>query len=88
MTPDIAAKVIIDERTGMIVIGEAVTLRPAAVALGALSSEITETLDEAEPEYREALRIRREAYGDGHRTVASTRYHLGRLLRDTYGFEH
>jgi len=49
VAPDIAAKVIIDERTGMIVIGEAVTLRPAAVAFGALTIEITETPTVSQP---------------------------------------
>jgi len=40
--PDVKAKVIIDEKTGTIVIGEAVTLRPAAITFGALTVEIGE----------------------------------------------
>ena len=39
-------------------------------------------LDGAEPLYRDALRIRTAAYGERHRTVATTRYYLARLLRD------
>ncbi len=41
--PDVRAKVIIDEKTGTIVIGEAVTLRSAAITFGSLTVEITET---------------------------------------------
>ncbi len=40
--PDVKAKVIIDEKTGTIVIGEAVTLRPAAITFGALTVEVGE----------------------------------------------
>jgi flagellar P-ring protein precursor FlgI len=42
VTPDVKAKVIIDEKTGTIVIGEAVTLRAAAITFGALTIEIGE----------------------------------------------
>lgn len=47
--PDIAAKVIVDERTGTIVIGEAVTLRTAAITFGALTIEIEETPQVSQP---------------------------------------
>lgn len=40
--PDLKAKVIVDEKTGTIVIGEAVTLRPAAITFGALTVEVGE----------------------------------------------
>jgi flagellar P-ring protein FlgI len=40
--PDLKAKVIVDEKTGTIVVGEAVTLRTAAVTFGSLTVEITE----------------------------------------------
>lgn len=40
--PDVRAKVIVDERTGTIVIGEAVTLRTAAITFGALTIDIDE----------------------------------------------
>ena len=40
--PDLKAKVIVDEKTGTIVVGEAVTLRSAAVTFGSLTVEITE----------------------------------------------
>jgi flagellar P-ring protein precursor FlgI len=40
--PSLKAVVIVDERTGVIVIGEAVTLRPAAISFGALTVEISE----------------------------------------------
>jgi flagellar P-ring protein precursor FlgI len=41
--PDVKAKVIVDERTGTIVIGESVTLRTAAITYGGLTIEIGET---------------------------------------------
>jgi flagellar P-ring protein precursor FlgI len=47
--PDVAAKVIVDERTGTIVIGERVTLRSAAVTFGALTIEIEETPTVSQP---------------------------------------
>ena len=40
--PDVRAKVIIDEKTGTIVVGEAVTLRAAAITYGSLTIEIDE----------------------------------------------
>ncbi|MEO8552277.1 MAG: flagellar basal body P-ring protein FlgI [Kofleriaceae bacterium] len=40
--PDVRAKVIVDEKTGAIVVGEAVTLRPAAITFGSLTVEVTE----------------------------------------------
>ncbi len=47
--PDITAKVIIDERTGTIVIGEAVTLRTAAITFGGLTVEIEEEPQVSQP---------------------------------------
>lgn len=47
--PDVAAKVIVDERTGTIVIGEAVRLRSAAITFGALTIEIEETPSVSQP---------------------------------------
>ncbi|HET9620983.1 MAG TPA: flagellar basal body P-ring protein FlgI [Kofleriaceae bacterium] len=41
--PDVRAKVVVDEKTGTIVIGEAVSLRPAAITFGALTVEVEET---------------------------------------------
>jgi flagellar P-ring protein precursor FlgI len=41
--PDVRAKVIIDEKTGTIVIGEAVSLRPAAITFGALTVQVDES---------------------------------------------
>ena len=40
--PDVKAKVVVDEKTGTIVIGEAVQLRPAAITFGSLTVEVTE----------------------------------------------
>ncbi len=40
--PDVKAKVVVDEKTGTIVVGEAVTLRTAAITFGSLTIEITE----------------------------------------------
>jgi flagellar P-ring protein precursor FlgI len=48
--PDVEAKVIIDERTGTIVVGEKVSLRPAAIAFGALTVEIGESEDVSQPD--------------------------------------
>lgn len=48
--PDVKAKVIVDEKTGTIVIGEAVTLRAAAVTFGALTIEIDEAPVVSQPE--------------------------------------
>jgi flagellar P-ring protein precursor FlgI len=47
--PDVKAKVIVDERTGTIVIGEAVTLRAAAITFGALTVEIEEAPQVSQP---------------------------------------
>ncbi|MBC7975646.1 MAG: flagellar basal body P-ring protein FlgI, partial [Myxococcales bacterium] len=47
--PDVKAKVIIDEKTGTIVIGEAVTLRPAAITFGALTVEVDESQTASQP---------------------------------------
>jgi flagellar P-ring protein precursor FlgI len=48
--PDVRAKVIVDEKTGTIVIGEGVTLRPAAITFGALTVEIDETASVSQPQ--------------------------------------
>ena len=47
--PDLPARVIIDERTGTIVVGEAVTLRPAAITFGSLTVEIDESPEVSQP---------------------------------------
>ena len=47
--PDVKAKVIIDEKTGTIVIGEHVTLRAAAITFGALTVEVDETQHASQP---------------------------------------
>jgi len=47
--PDVRAKVIVDEKTGTIVIGEAVRLRPAAITFGALTIEVNETPTASQP---------------------------------------
>ncbi|MGE0399511.1 MAG: flagellar basal body P-ring protein FlgI [Kofleriaceae bacterium] len=47
--PDVRAKVIVDERTGTIVIGETVTLRTAAITYGGLTVEIGETPTVSQP---------------------------------------
>jgi flagellar P-ring protein precursor FlgI len=41
--PDAPARVVIDERTGTIVVGQAVTLGPAAIAVGGITVEVKET---------------------------------------------
>ena len=43
--PDVSAKVIVDERTGTVVMGEAVRISTVAVASGSLSISITEGED-------------------------------------------
>jgi flagellar P-ring protein FlgI len=47
--PDVRAKVIVDEKTGTIVIGEKVTLRAAAITFGALTVEVDETAQVSQP---------------------------------------
>jgi len=47
--PDLRAKVVVDEKTGTIVVGEAVTLRTAAITFGALTVEVGETPEVSQP---------------------------------------
>jgi flagellar P-ring protein precursor FlgI len=47
--PDLRAKVIVDEKTGTIVIGEGVSLRAAAITFGALTVEVDETPVASQP---------------------------------------
>ncbi len=47
--PDTVAKVVVDERTGTVVIGGDVRLRPAAIAHGGLSITIAETPEVSQP---------------------------------------
>ena len=47
--PDVRARVVVDEKTGTIVIGEAVSLRAAAIAFGALTVEVDETPTASQP---------------------------------------
>jgi flagellar P-ring protein precursor FlgI len=47
--PDVKAKVVVDEKTGTIVVGEAVQLRPAAITFGSLTVEVTETPQVSQP---------------------------------------
>jgi len=49
VTPDTVAKVIVNERTGTVVIGESVRISEVAVAHGNLSIEIKETQDVSQP---------------------------------------
>jgi flagellar P-ring protein precursor FlgI len=60
--PDLAAKVVIDEKTGTIVIGEAVRLRTAAITFGSLTVEINETPEVSQPD---------AAFGKGTTTVVN-----------------
>ncbi|MCW5804105.1 MAG: flagellar basal body P-ring protein FlgI [Deltaproteobacteria bacterium] len=48
--PDVRAKVVVDEKTGTVVIGEAVTLRTAAITFGSLTVEIAETPIASQPD--------------------------------------
>jgi len=47
--PDVRARVVIDDKTGTIVIGEAVTLRAAAITFGALTVEVDESPTASQP---------------------------------------
>ncbi len=49
VTQDVPAKVVINERTGTVVVGSAVRLRPAAIAHGGLTVEITEKTTISQP---------------------------------------
>jgi flagellar P-ring protein FlgI len=48
-TPDAPARVIVDERTGTVVVGANVTLGPAAIASGGLEVEISESQEVSQP---------------------------------------
>ena len=50
VTPDISAKVVIDEQTGIIVMGENVRISTVAIAQGNLTIRITETPQVSQPE--------------------------------------
>jgi flagellar P-ring protein precursor FlgI len=47
--PDVGAKVVIDERTGTVVVGQGVTLGPAAIAHGGLTVKVQETTQVSQP---------------------------------------
>jgi flagellar P-ring protein precursor FlgI len=47
--PDMIAKVVVDEKTGTVVVGGAVRLRPAAIAYGGLSISIGENAEVSQP---------------------------------------
>lgn len=47
--PDVRAKVVVDERTGTIVVGGAVTLRSAAIAYGGLTVSVQESQQVSQP---------------------------------------
>jgi flagellar P-ring protein precursor FlgI len=47
--PDVRARVVVDEKTGTIVIGEKVALRAAAITFGALTVEVDETAQVSQP---------------------------------------
>ena len=47
--PDVKAKVVVDEKTGTIVVGEAVQLRPAAITYGSLTVQVIETPEVSQP---------------------------------------
>ena len=49
VTPDISAKVVIDEQTGIIVMGENVRISTVAIAQGNLTIRITETPQVSQP---------------------------------------
>jgi flagellar P-ring protein precursor FlgI len=50
ITPDMAAKVVIDEQTGVIVMGENVRINTVAIAQGNLTIRITETPQVSQPQ--------------------------------------
>jgi flagellar P-ring protein precursor FlgI len=49
VTPDQVARVVIDERSGTIVMGEAVRISTVAIAQGSLTIRITETPQVSQP---------------------------------------
>lgn len=57
--PDVPARIVIDERTGTIVLGAGVRIREVAIAQGGLAVEITENLAVSQP----------QAFGDGSTVV-------------------
>ncbi|GAB4263488.1 MAG: flagellar basal body P-ring protein FlgI [Deferrisomatales bacterium] len=48
--PDVVAKVVVDEKTGTVVLGEEVRVRPVAISHGALTVQITPYLEVSQPE--------------------------------------
>jgi flagellar P-ring protein precursor FlgI len=49
VTPDVPTKVVINERTGTVVLGGAVTLSPVAIAHGGLTVEVNESQSVSQP---------------------------------------
>jgi flagellar P-ring protein FlgI len=49
VTPDVVARVLVNERTGTVVMGEGVRLSPVALAHGGLTVEVKETLTASQP---------------------------------------
>jgi flagellar P-ring protein precursor FlgI len=61
--PDVVARVVVDEKTGTVVLGEDVTVRPVAISHGNLTVQITPYLEVSQP----------EAFSPGGATVARDR---------------
>lgn len=80
ITPDTSAKVIIDERTGTVVMGENVRISTVAVASGALSISISET-----PQVSQALPL---AQGGQTVVVPRTQVQVGEQKRSLAVLDH
>lgn len=50
VTPDIAVRVVVNERTGTVVLGEGVRIDPVAIAHGGLTLEVREQVDVSQPQ--------------------------------------
>lgn len=48
--PDVVARVVVDEKTGTVVLGEDVTLHPVAISHGSLTVQVTPYLEVSQPE--------------------------------------
>lgn len=50
VTPDVAVRVVVNERTGTVVLGEGVRIDPVAIAHGGLTLEVKEQVDVSQPQ--------------------------------------
>ena len=77
--PDVVARVVVDEKTGTVVLGEDVKVRPVAISHGSLTIQITPYLEVSQPESNFGV-------GGGGRTVARDRAEVAAAEGDGHVF--